>query len=244
MERIGAHINCPTAIVALAATVIALAAGCTGSSEANLDATQSVPTTAATPVEDLPGEVSTFGPEQGTELAVVGLQYDDSLALVSLPGGDGAVLDELGPTEEGLVATGDNRTLPGSVWFQVDVDDQAGWVPGNSVGQLGTIDDATSEVVSALGSYPRATSMVELGSIVAQIFASTEPASRIVRSAGDGSGDLSSVTFDVIGLGDDATIGYRLHVFSDPSNSGQFTLRTVERTSICARGVAPDGLCV
>jgi hypothetical protein len=56
-------------------------------------------------------------------------------------------------------------------------------------------------------------------------------------------GDLGEVTYDVIGLGDDAVYGYRLHVFGEPVTDG-FSLRTVERTYLCSRGVDADELCV
>ena len=58
-------------------------------------------------------------------------------------------------------------------------------------------------------------------------------------------GDLGEITLDVIGMGDDSILGERLHVFGDPDPGGEsFTMRTVERTLLCARGVGDDGLCV
>lgn len=56
-------------------------------------------------------------------------------------------------------------------------------------------------------------------------------------------GDLGEVTYDVIGLGDDATLGYRLHVFGQAVSDG-ISLHSVERTALCTRGVTTDGLCV
>jgi hypothetical protein len=56
-------------------------------------------------------------------------------------------------------------------------------------------------------------------------------------------GDLGEVTYDVIGLGDDAVFGFRLHVFGQPGAGGDFSLKSVERTILCGRGVS-DGLCV
>ena len=66
-------------------------------------------------------------------------------------------------------------------------------------------------------------------------------------------GDLGEVTYDVVGLPDDATYGARLHVFGTPASNlpgsalkraNRFSLKTVESTSLCRRGVTADGLCV
>ena len=55
---------------------------------------------------------------------------------------------------------------------------------------------------------------------------------------------MSSITYDVIGLADDAVKGYRLVIHATQTvDDGPYTLRSVERTSICWRGVDADGLC-
>lgn len=68
-----------------------------------------------------------------------------------------------------------------------------------------------------------------------------EPESDIVQVTEVSEGDLTEVTYDVIGLGDDSILGFRLHIFAEESGAG-FTLRTVEATVLCGRGVS-DGLC-
>ena len=64
---------------------------------------------------------------------------------------------------------------------------------------------------------------------------------------------LGEVTVDVLNIGDDSLLGFRLHVVAVPESEdwmsedpGPFTLRTVGRTIICHshRGVTADGLCV
>jgi hypothetical protein len=85
--------------------------------------------------------------------------------------------------------------------------------------------------------------MLDLGFLVADFLASEEPPSDIVLVEAPTVGDLGEVTYDVIGLGDDAVRGLRVHVFGTPITEA-FTLRTVEVTVICGRGVDADGLCV
>ena len=205
-------------------------------------------TTAATTTtsdDDLPGEPIDFGPGAGEELAVVGVAHDDVLNVRSEPGTDSEVVAELEPTATGLIATGRARSLPQSIWFEVDVEGVAGWVSSAFVGYLGLTDDATAEVIETLGDTPGAETMLDLGLIVAEVMSSDEPPSRIVMSVAPTVGDLGEVTYDVVGLGDDALGGVRLHIFGDPAEGGEgFVLSNVERTFICSRGVTDDGFCL
>ena len=84
--------------------------------------------------------------------------------------------------------------------------------------------------------------MEELGMIVAEANASTDPPSRIRMSAAPTIGNLGEVTYDVVGLGDDALFGVRLRVFGTPEEAA-FSLKSVERTLLCGRGLSPEGLC-
>lgn len=203
-------------------------------------------TTAATTTtgDQIPGEPIDFGPGSGDAIDVVGVAHDDVLNVRALPGTDAGIIAELAPTETGLIATGHNRALPESIWFEIEVGEGTGWVSSAFVGYLGTTDDATAEVVEVLGNRPVAETMLDLGLIVAESLASTEPESRITMTVAPTVGDLGEVTYDVLGLGDDAIGGYRLHVFGAPTDSGEgFSLMSVERTYICSRGVSPEGLC-
>lgn len=176
---------------------------------------------------------------------MVGVAHDDILNFRAGPGTDSEVIDRLAPTETGLIATGRARALPESIWFEVEVDGVTGWVSSAYVGYLGLTDDATAEVIAALGETPGAETMLDLGLVVAEAMAPAEPPPRIVMSIIPTVGDLGEVTYDVVGLGDDALRGMRLHVFGDPAEGGEgFVLSNVERTLICGRGVTDDGLCV
>jgi hypothetical protein len=70
------------------------------------------------------------------------------------------------------------------------------------------------------------------------------PPSGITMSVAPTVGDLGEVTFDVIGIQDDAVRGFRVHVFATPDEGGEgFVLKSVEQTLLCGRGVS-GGLCV
>ena len=190
----------------------------------------------------LPGEAIDFGPRAGDQLLVIGVSHDDVLNLRELPGTSFDVIDEIPATYRELRASGNTRDLGQSFWTQVDFEGTLGWVHMGFVGYEGATDDLTALVVDRLGTRPSAETMSELGALVAELFASDDPESDIVKVVEESVGDVGEVTFDVIGLGDDAVRGLRLHVIAEPADTG-FTLRTVEVTNICGRGVASDGLC-
>lgn len=190
----------------------------------------------------VPGERVDFGPRSGDQLMVIGVSYDDFLNLRELPGTSFNVIGEIPADFRELKALGDTRDIGRSFWTRVDYAGTVGWVHMGFVGFEGATDDLTALVVDRLGGRPRAETMSDLGLTVAEIFVSEEPESDVVKVVDETLGDLGEVTYDVIGLGDDSVRGLRVHVFGEPSNTG-FTLRTVEVTNICGRGVAGDGLC-
>lgn len=199
-------------------------------------------TTTAPPSTTLPGEEIEFGPAEGDVIAVIGVAHDDVLNLRAAPGPSFEIVGEIPPLEDGLVALGQTRDIGQAFWIAVDHDGTEGWVNFRYTAHLGVTDDETSAVVDQLGERPVAETMEDLGTTVAESLASEEPASDIVLVAAPTVGDLGEVTHDVIGLGDDAVVGLRVHVFGDPIDEG-FSLRSVEVTSLCGRGVTDDGLC-
>jgi hypothetical protein len=174
---------------------------------------------------------------------VIGVRHDDVLNLRAGPGVGSPIVARIPPTYAALVAEGNTRNLPNSFWIEVDYEGTRGWVNMSYVGYEGVVDDQTSTVVAELGEIPVESTMTALGEVVAAVFASTEPESDIVQVTPVTIGDLAEVTYDVIGLGDDAVRGSRLHIFAEEV-SGGFSLKSVESTSICGRGVDADDLCV
>ena len=203
----------------------------------------STTTTTTTTTTELPGEPTTFGPRAGARLAVMGVAFDDVLNVRAAPGANQTIVHELDPIANDIIALGHNRTLPQSIWYQVEVDGITGWVSGAFVGYPGPVDDATAEIVQILGGIPEAENMLELGRSIAEGITSVEPPTRITVTVAPTVGDLGEVVFDVVGLEDDAVAGFRLHIFGAPSDSG-FYLDTVETLNFCSRGVDPDGFCV
>ncbi|MDX1468963.1 MAG: SH3 domain-containing protein [Acidimicrobiia bacterium] len=203
---------------------------------------QQTTTTAAPTTTTIPGEPIDIGPREGDILMVVGVAHDDLLNLRALPGPDQEILGRIPPTYEDLKALGETRSLPNALWVKVSYQGMTGWVHMSFVGYMGPTDDLTHQVVADLGGYPTATDMTALGAIVANTFASEEPASLVVIVVEESVGDLGEVTYDVVGIGDDAVLGFRIHVFGEPGTGG-LSLVSAEVTTVCGRGISPDGLC-
>lgn len=214
----------------------------TTTSEPPTTTTSTQPATTTTTSTTIPGEVIDFGPQEGDVLMVIGVRYDDVLNLRAGPGVDQEIVDTIAPDFMNIVARGETRQIPDAFWVAVTADGTDGWVSMSFVGYEGVTDDLTSRVVEDLGGSPMAGSMVELGLLVSATLVSDEPPSEVVLTVDQTVGDLGEVTFDIIGLGDDAVRGYRAHVFGEPSADG-FSLKAVEVTAICGRGVTSDGLC-
>lgn len=195
---------------------------------------------------ELPGERMEIYPYEGATVAVVGVAADDTLNVRAAPGTEAEIRFGLAPLEDDVTATGHNRMLEESgLWAEVEAADGTGWVNARYLAQLGQVNDITSEIAPTPADRPTAETMLELGQLIAQGRASQEPPSEIVVVDGPSVGDLGEVTVDVVGLGDDSVHGERLHVFGEPDPGGEgFTLRTVEATTLCARGVTDDRLCV
>lgn len=176
-------------------------------------------------------------------MVVVGVRHDDVLNLRAAPGAGQPIRDEIPPTFADLVAQGNTRDLSPGFWIEVEYEGTVGWVNLAFIAYGGDVSDETSTVIDELGERPVESTMTALGEAVAKVFDSEEePQSDIVQVTEVVEGDLAEVTYDVIGLGDDSVLGFRIHVFAEESSDG-FTLRSVETTLLCARGVS-GGVCV
>ena len=215
----------------------------TTTTQGSTTTTATTGSTTTTTSSGIPGEPIDFGPAAGDTLAVIGVAHDDVLNLRSAPGANQEILAGIPPLYSSLTAVGETRQLPGSMWIGVDYQGTRGWVNLRFVGYLGDTTDATAAIIDNLGDRPVADTMLELGLIIAESLASEEPESDLVVTVAPSSGDLGEVTYDVIGLGDDAVRGLRVHVFGQPTD-GAFSLRTVEITSLCGRGADDQGGCV
>lgn len=207
-------------------------------------------TTEAPTQTSLPGEAFDIGPAAGDVIAVVGVAHDDVLNVREFPGADFAIVTTLDPLADNIVATGRHRLLESSIWTEVIADGPRlsgviGWVNSRYIGYLGGVDDLTSSVVSQMGGIPEAETMLDLGTTVADSFRVDEGGFRAEMVIPPAVSDLGEVTFDVVGLLDDAQLGWRLHIFGQPTAGGEgFSLMSVEATALCGRGVTAEGFCI
>lgn len=199
----------------------------------------------ATGTTILPGEPFEIGPAEGDVVAVVGVAHDDVLWLRAGPGVGYEPLLGLDPLTDDAVATGRHRLLESSIWDEIVAQGVTGWVNSSYLGYLGGVDDLTASVVNQMGGIPEAETMLDLGRMVAESFRVDEGGFRAEMVIPPTVGDLGEVTFDVVGLLDDAQLGWRLHIFGQPTAGGEgFSLMSVEATALCGRGVTAEGFCI
>jgi hypothetical protein len=206
------------------------------------------PTSEPTTTPDLPGDpFDVHVPTDGEIIGVIGVAFDDILEVHEQPGELSPLVGTLPNLADTVEGTGEGRLLPASIWWRVRYEGIEGWAGSGFLARIGDTFDITSEVISRNGGvYPQAETMLALGNMVADIMKSDDPPSRVVISVAPSvGGDLGEITMDVVGLGDDATRGLRLHIFGDSADMGGegFALSNVESTILCGRGVS-GGLCV
>ena len=191
------------------------------------------------------GEPIDVGPTAGAVLAVVGVAFDDTLNVRAGPGTEHAVAITLEPLFDDIVATGDHWLVPGAIWNQITAKGVTGWANSSFMAYLGSVDDATANIIANGfgGVTPTASTMLELGVLVGEATSGDALGSRVVVSVAPTTGDLGEITVDVIGLEDDALFGVRLHIFGQSDGDG-FSLKTIERQLLCGRGVTADGVCI
>jgi hypothetical protein len=175
----------------------------------------------------------------------VGVAYDDVLNIRRGPGTSFPIVATLPPLADDVTATGRGWLAgPGSLWYEVSRSGTTGWAAGRFLAWRGGTDDVTSPVVARVGHVPVAETMIDLGRVVAEARVYGPEKSLITMSVAPSVGDLGEVTYDVVGLSDDSVWAQRLHVFGQPTDSGEgFSLKSVEATSFCARGPSDDGRC-
>ena len=203
---------------------------------------------AAAAGSQLPGEPFEGILPTGAVLGVINVAADDQLNVRERPGADQPILDALAPLTTGLIFTGRERLLgpPTAVWYEIEVGNVVGWVHSRyAAPQAGTFD-ITSEVVTAVGSIPTGATIDEVGATVLEArsrFADPRPTSIVVD--GPSVGDLSEITYDLTGFGDDSVLGERLHLFiaETGNDDAPLELRSVEVTYLCARGSGTGEIC-
>jgi hypothetical protein len=185
-----------------------------------------VSTTFTLPGTEVP---SIFDP--GDVLGVIGVASGNSLLMLSFPGDSGEAVFEVDPLEDGLEALGTAWELDGVPWERLLLAGHEGYLPRSMLGFIGEQVDVTAQFVELTFG-----SITDLGG---------EIAGEIEAEGSTLIAQLSplEVVYDVVGLGDDSIIGYRIRVVA-MEISGGYAPDLVHRSPLCARGVTETGLCI
>ena len=167
-------------------------------------------------------------PKPGAMLVVLGVAHDDVLNVRHLPGLTGDIIATLHPLADDFMFAGRARQLPSSIWWEITTaDGVTGWVSGAYTAAEGVTDDTTAEIVAQIG-HPSGDSIEAVGLEVAESVVpdgEEEYVQRIVIVVAASEGTLGEITYDVVGVGDDAVRGQRLHIFLvDEDDNGHVRL--------------------
>jgi len=176
-------------------------------------------------------------------MAVVGVDHDDVLNVRNAPGVSGPIVTTLTPLRDDVVATGNNRLLTTSIWYEIEANGLTGWASSRFLAYLGATDDVLGDVVAEIGAPPVADDFAGLVTLVADTFGSPEGELDISTVFAPFGENPIVTTIDVLGFQDDSVLGVRLAILGSEVAEGGYVLQAVDRTFICRRGTSGD-LCV
>lgn len=198
------------------------------------------------PEADLPGDFFEFGYPLGSLMSVFGVRFDDVLNARSIPGLDGDIVFTLDPLERGPLTTGRQRVLPTTLWVEIVFETgQVAWVNRSFVAVEGITETNDAWIADQVGALSAPDGEALAAALVELVLGDdVEPVPRVVVSSEPlVAGGEGTVTIDVVGLGDDSVLGYRLVIQADVDADG-WHFASADRIVMCARGGELGGPCV
>lgn len=178
------------------------------------------------------------------EAVLIGVPVDDTVRVRALPGAEQPVAGEL-TADESVDLLGEAfETADGVTWWQIRRAGIQGWVERTNIALLGAPEVVTGELPAGLDESARFDSAEDAAAAVADAFLGERGADQtVVVWTASVQNALSSATVavDLLGVQDDSIVGYRLLVAVADSDGWQPV--SVTQLPLCARGVAPSGLC-
>ncbi len=230
----------PRFLVLIATALSLLAASC--GAESVTAGGELLPT--AVPAPTVAGEIiEQATPEVQAETVLIGVSSSETVAVHARPGLDQPLAGEVPPGTSIEPLGQAFETEDGLIWWQVRAGAIQGWIQPN-IAYRGPAQDITEAAVARIGEGTEFASPEESAAAIAKSILIEEGAEETIVVSTVESGDpiRATVTVDVLGLQDDSVLGYRLIVASSASTGWQ--PESVFQTSLCARGVSPDGLCL
>lgn len=195
-------------------------------------------------------------PPAGQQLDVVGVIGTDVLNFRQRPDPSSPILATAPPATEGVtpplvVATGVGQNFGNEVWWQVTIDGTTAWANARFLGMLGVSANTFDELEAEMASLSAETIEELAEAIAATRSDGPIPVVVVVELIGvDAPSSLA--TIDVIGIGDDAVRGERIHLnlFNIRDIEAQefiilgYEITDATSTAICGRGITVDDLCV
>lgn len=195
-------------------------------------------------------------PPAGIRLDIVGVVGTDVLNFRQRPDPSSPILATAPPATEGVtsplvVATGVGQNFGNEIWWQVTIDGATAWANARFLGMLGVSTNIFDELEADMASLS-ADSIEELAAAIAATRSDGPTPTAVVVELLGVDAPSSLATIDVIGIGDDAVKGERIHLdlFNIRDIDAQefvilgYEITDATSTAICGRGITIDDLCV
>jgi len=227
------------------ATVLSLVAMSCGT-ESVTSTAELLPTPASTPAPapTVAGVVVEIEqPEIQVEAVLIGVSSSETVMVHALPGLDqplagdvlaGTSIEPLGEAFE---------TEDGLIWWQVRAGAITGWIQPN-IAYRGPAQNITDQVLPTFGEQGPFDSAEDAAVAVANQIAADQASLEIVvvSTTTIENPPSATVTVDLFGFEDDSLLGLRIIVASGQATGWQPA--QIIQTTLCARGVSADGLCL
>jgi len=194
------------------------------------------------PAPTIPGEVLEIeAQEVEAQVVFIGVSVQDTIDVHALPGLDQPLAGQVPPGAPLEPLGSAFQTEDGLTWWQVRAGDVQGWIQPN-IAYQGPAEDITDEVLATAADTTYPTALVASTRVANSVAAKEGAAEVMAITRADTQTRGGTFTTDLLGVSDDAQVGFRLLITVDETSDGWVPI-SVFQFPLCTNGVASTGDC-
>lgn len=195
--------------------------------------------------DSVPGmPIDGFYDEPGDWVGVAGLApWEAPLEARAEPFEGAEVVGELDSTDAMILAGRQigHPTFPEEDhWAEVKLADGYAWVPTQHLLFFGAYEDMTDDYIDDVGEYPTEYQAAE--AVVDTVTDGVDGKEGQIITTPEGTGE-AFYRADITGVPDTSIAGNRIFFWIEEAEAG-YTVKKIDGTTLCRRGVSEEGLCV